>query len=207
MRMPSLLRALAVAAFVAGGCAAPVAHATDDPLLRILQPKDGASACYRRVYDPAHLRRLPRQQTTEALLSFRYRGDKGDRFESIRLIRRAPQPPLTFAGSCEWNPIAANIDTSGNRIIPAFTKTAGYDCIVLTSPTSAEEGGYFIVDLAADGKSAMLYLDSPIAPWLGGRKGDHAVHVDLGPDDQVFRLERTDAAVCAGLENATKSGP
>jgi hypothetical protein len=92
-------------------------------------------------------------------------------------------------------------------MIKAFTKRAGYDCIVVTSPGSAEEGGYFLIDLAPDGKSAMLYLDSPVAPWRAGRKGDDAVHVDLGRDDRVFRLERTDAAACRALEEETKGAP
>jgi hypothetical protein len=194
-------------AFVLAGAGIHAARAAGEPLRQIVAPKDGAGACYRRVYDPAHLKRNPRQQTTEALLSFRYQGNDGAHIESIMLKRRAPQPPLVFAGGCEWNPTSANIDTSGNRMIKAFTGRAGYDCIVVSSPGSAEEGGYFLIDLPADGKSAMLYLDNQIAPWRAGRKGDHAVHVDLGRDDRVFRLERTDAAACRALEEATKDAP
>ena len=183
------------------------AFAADDPLIRILPPKDGASLCFRRVYDEAHLKRLPGQQTREALLAFRYQGADGSHIESIKLIRRPPQPPLTFAGGCAWNPTSANIDTSGNRMIRSFAGKAGYDCIVVGAPGSAEEGGYFLIDLAADAKSATLHLDSPIAPWKGGRVGDHARHVDLGRDDRVFRLQRTDAAACAALLEETKDAP
>jgi len=186
----------------------PAGAAQDsEPLRQIITPKDGAGACYRRVYDAAHLKRKPQQQTVEALLSFKYQGNNGAHIESIMLKRRTPQPPLVFAGGCDWNATTANIDTSGNRMIKAFAKRAGYDCIVVTSPGSAEEGGYFVIDLPADGKSATLYLDSPIAPWRAGRKGDHAVHVDLGRDDRVFRLERTDAAACRALEEQTKGAP
>jgi hypothetical protein len=189
------------------GAATPGLPADADPLQQIVPPKDGASACYRRVYDAAHLKRNPRQQTTEALLSFKYQGNDGAHIESIMLKRRAPQPPLTFAGGCDWHATSTNIDTSGNRIIKSYTKRAGYDCIVVSSPGSAEEGGYFLIDLPSDGKSAMLYIDSPITPWRAGRKGDHAIHVDLGRDDRVFRLERTDTAACRALEEETKGAP
>ncbi|MGE3145834.1 MAG: hypothetical protein AB7K35_09630 [Pseudorhodoplanes sp.] len=183
------------------------APAADEPLKRILPPQDGASLCFRRVYDEAHLKRLPGQQTREALLAFRYRGDNGSHIESIQLMRRPPQPPLIFAGGCGWNPTSANIDTSGRRMIRSFTGKAGYDCIAVGAPGSAEEGGYFLIDLAADGKSATLHLDSPIAPWMGGRVGDHARHVDLSRDDRVFRLQRTEAAACAALQEETRDAP
>lgn len=189
------------------GAVTPLLPQDKAPLRQIVAPKDGASACYRRVYDSAHLKRNPRQQTTEALLSFKYQGNDGAHIESIMLKRRTPQPPLVFAGGCDWNPTSANINTSRERMIKAFTKRAGYDCIVVSSPGSAEEGGYFLIDLPPDGKSATLYLDSPIAPWRAGRKGDEAIHVDLGREDRVFRLERTDAAACRSLEEKTKGAP
>lgn len=190
-----------------GPAATPGLAQDGEPLRQIVAPKNGAGACYRRVYDSAHLKRNPRQQTTEALLSFKYQGSGGAHIESIMLKRRAPQTPLVFAGGCDWNPTSANVDTSGNRMIKSFTGRAGYDCIVVSAPGSAEEGGYFLIDLPADGKSATLYLDSPIALWRAGRKGDHAVHVDLSRDDRVFRLTRTDAAACRALEEATKGAP
>jgi hypothetical protein len=196
-----------LALMLIGPAATPGLAQDGEPLRQIVPPKDGAGACYRRVYDSAHLKRNPRQQTTEALLSFKYQGSGGAHIESILLKRRAPQTPLVFAGGCDWNPTSANVDTSGNRMIKSFTGRAGYDCIVVSAPGSAEEGGYFLIDLPADGNSATLYLDSPIAPWRAGRKADHAVHVDLGRDDRVFRLTRTDAAACRALEEATKGAP
>ena len=204
--MLRFLASIGAIAITAGLTATP-SFGADEPLTRILAPKDGASVCFRRVYDAAHLKRIPRQQTVEALLSFRYQGNDGAHIESILLKQRAPRPDLVFAGGCDWNATGANIDTSGNRILGSFRKKSGYDCIVVTSPGSAEEGGYFLIDLAADGKSAMLHLDSPIAPWQGGREGDHARHVELGRDDRVFRLERTDAAACRALEDATAQAP
>lgn len=180
--------------------------ATDDPLVRLVAPKDGASACYRRVYDAAHLKRNSRQQTTDILLSFKYQGNNGAHIERIMLTRRERQPVFYFAGSCEWSK-TANIDTSGNRMIKSYTKDAGYACIALTGPGSAEEGGAFLIDLAPDGKSAMLHLDGPIYAMRGKDKLGAGKYVKLGSEDRLFRLTRTDVAACRALEEALPDLP
>ncbi|MDO8875610.1 MAG: hypothetical protein Q8M24_06690 [Pseudolabrys sp.] len=186
-------------AFAVAAAAAPVAIAADDPLPRIVAPKDGASICYQRLYDAAHLRRNPRQQTTAALLSFKYEGADGGHIERIILTRRDRQPVLYIAGSCVWSE-TANIDTSGRRMIRSFVKNAGYGCIALTGPGSAEEGGVLMIDLAADGKALTLHLDSPIYAMRGEDKRGVGEYVKLGLEDRVFRLTRTDAAACRALE-------
>ena len=180
--------------------------AADDPLTGIVTPKDGASACYRRIYDNAHLKRNPGQQSTEALLSFRYQGNTGIHLERIMLKRRGSKPLLYLAGSCDWS-ATANRDVDGKKVMDSYPKAAGYACIALTAPGSAEEGGFFLIDLSADGKTAALYLDSPIASMSGeGNKGFNG-RIDLGPEDRVFRLQRTGAAACTALEKALRDLP
>jgi hypothetical protein len=186
---------LAALGLIALAHAAP-ARADDDPIARIISPTPGSSACFRRDYDAAHLKRVPAQTVVSVLLSFRY-GKEGH-VERIALRRRGSGEPLYFVGSCEWR-AKANRDTSGNRIIKSYTKDAGYDCIVVLSPESAEEGGYFLIDLAADGKRLALYLDSPITTW-GGSPERGTGGVTLNRDDRVFRLDRTNAAACRPME-------
>jgi hypothetical protein len=192
-------------AVILAGAGMPAARAADDPLTRIVAPKDGASACYRRVYDAAHLKRNPKQQTTDILLSFKYQAD-GAHIERILLTRRGNQPPLYLGGGCEWSQ-TANIDTSGNRMIKGYTKDAGYSCIALTGPGSAEEGGVFLIDLAADGQSLVLHIDSPIYAMRGKDKRGVGKYVKFGREDRVFRLTRTDDAACRALEEALPGLP
>jgi hypothetical protein len=113
---------------------------------------------------------------------------------------------LYLAGGCEWSQ-TANIDTSGNRMIESYKKEAGYSCMVLTGPGSAEEGGLFLIDLAADGKSATLHIDSPIYAMRGEDKRGVGEYIKLGSEDRVFRLTRTDDAACRALEEALPGLP
>jgi hypothetical protein len=190
---------------ILAGAGIPTTHASDDPLTRIVAPKDGAGACYRRVYDAAHLKRNPKQQTTDILLSFKYQADKAH-IERILLTQRGNQPPLYLGGGCEWSP-TANIDTSGNRMIATYTKNAGYTCIALTGPGSAEEGGVFLIDLSPDGKSVTLHLDDQIYAMRGEDKRGVGNYVKFGREDRVFRLTRTDDAACRALEEALPDLP
>lgn len=180
--------------------------AADDPLATLIPPKDGVSVCFQRSYDAAHFKRNPRQRTTRILLSFRYQGNDGAHIERIALTRRGSASPLYFAGGCDWSE-RANRNTSGQRLMENYPKDAGYACIALTAPGSAREGGYFLIDLPADGRTAILYLASPIESMKGadGRSSQGDVH--LGREDRVFRLRRTDASACRPLEDALPDLP
>jgi hypothetical protein len=180
--------------------------AADDPLVKILPPKDGASVCFERSYGAAHLKRHPKQQTTRILLSFRYQGSDGVHIERIALTRRGNARPLYFAGGCDWGE-RANRNSSGQRLLSYYPKDAGYACIALTAPGSAREGGFFLIDLARDGKSATLYFNSPIeAMQAADGRGFHG-DVKLGRNDLVFWLKRTDASACGALEKTLPNLP
>jgi hypothetical protein len=181
-------------------------RAADDPLVKILPPKDGASVCFERSYAAAHLNRRPKQRTKRVLLSFRYQGNDGTHIERIALTRRGEAAPLYFAGGCDWGE-RANRNTSGQRLLSYYPKNEGYACIALTAPGSAREGGFFLIDLARDGKSATLYFNSPIEAMAGADgRGFHG-DVTLGRDDLVFWLKRTDASACRALEEALPGLP
>ncbi len=172
-----------------------IAAAADDPLTRVVAPKDGATVCYQRICDNAHLKRNPKQQSKRALLSFKYQGDQGIHIERIMLTRRDKQPPLYFAGGCDWSE-KANRDGRGDILMKGFPKDAGYACIALTASGSAEEGGMFLIDFPADGETATLHLDSPIRSMSAAAKSAKGGSIELGSADRVFRLQRTK---CFGL--------
>jgi hypothetical protein len=180
--------------------------AADDPLTRIVPPKDGTSVCFERRFDKAHLKRHRRQQTTHILLSFLYQGNDGVHIERIAVTRRGKAPLLYFAGGCDFSE-QANRSSSGERLMHNYPKDAGYACIALTAPNSAREGGYFLIDLAEGGSTATLYLASPIESMQGkdGRGSPGEVH--LGRSDRVFRLQRTDPSACRALEEALPDLP
>ena len=174
----------------------------DDPLNKIIEPKPGNSICFRRDYDAAHLKRHPRQTVVSVLLSFKH--SAGERIERITLRQRGRAQPHYIAAGCGFSD-NANINTSGQRMIREFKGRYGYQCSVTTAPMSAEEAGFFLVDLKPDGSTATLYLDFPIATWRGKDGLGAYADITLERDDRVFRLNRTDPADCSAMEQALPS--
>lgn len=161
------------------------------PLDNLLKSKTD-SACFRRDYDAAHLKRHPGQMTKVIMLSFRHDGVR------IQLEQKDRKAPRYIVASCDWS-VEVNRDVR-NHPIP-LKKDARYDCIVITSPGSAREGGYAIIDPASDGQSLMLHLDNPVVVQDGLGKDDPAPWFRLGREDQKFQLTRTDAASCKRMED------
>ncbi len=83
---------------------------------------------------------------------------------------------------------------------------SGYDCIVMTSPPSAEEGGYTIIDAAPDAKSLTLFIDDPVTVQDSLDKDHDIKSFKLGREDRVFKLARTGQAACKPMEDALQ-GP
>jgi hypothetical protein len=189
------LPALGLAALILAGGPAGAA-----PLSRVIEPKTGNSACFARDYDAAHLRRYPHQATQSVMVSLKYDASESAPVGRIMLRQRGRAEPLHVVGSCNFE-VRANRDIQGNRLIRAFQKESGHDCLAITAPASAEEGGYFLVDLAADGRTLMLYLEDHVRAWRGPQTGE-AKSTRLGREDRVFRLNRTAASVCAPMERA-----
>lgn len=169
------------------------AQQSGGPLSSLLKSKSD-SVCFRRDYDAAHLKRHPGQMTEAITLSFR--GD-GVRIELKQKDRKAPR---YIGASCDWSEKAGR-DVQDRRLIPAFKKASGYDCIVIVSPSSAEEGGYAIIDPARDGQSLMLYIDDPVVVQDGLGKDDRALSFKLGREDRQFQLTRADAALCKPMDD------
>mgnify|MGYP001186290816 CR=1 FL=1 len=178
---------------------AGVSPAQADPLSDLLKQDDGA-ACFERIYDDAHLARNPRQRTRSVLMSLKEAEDGGGTVIRIRFQRTDGERYVV--GTCEWaNP--ANLDTMGEKMIPAFRGPGGLDCHAATDVDgmSAEEGGDFPVDLR-DGTVPVLYMPEDIAAWRSIDRPGNAEFLPFGTDDNVFRMDRTDAGACRVLVDA-----
>jgi hypothetical protein len=179
-------------------CAA-IAHAEPaaDPLGRLLTSKSD-SLCYRRDYDAAHLASHPGQLTERILLSFRQ--------DAVRIeLRQRNRKPRYIVANCAWAEHAGR-DVQGKRLIAAFRNDSGFDCIVMVSPSSAEEGGYALIDPAPDGRTLKLFIDDAATVRDGLDKGARTFMLNLGSEDRVFQLTRTSGAVCKPMEDALE-GP
>jgi hypothetical protein len=168
--------------------------ALGDPLSDLLQ-KRGGSVCYTRAYDKAHLDKHPEQTTTEIRVSL-VADERDGGGAVIRVMLKSRQDTSYIAGTCDWAE-KANLDVNGNPIIEAFKGPSGLNCWALTSAdgSSAEEGGNFFVDLK-DGKTVNLYLPEYIAAWPSFDRSDNAAFLELGAEDQVFRLDKAAAGSC-----------
>jgi hypothetical protein len=206
----------ALSAGIAMMCASG-ALAASNPLPKLLGAA-GASLCFQRTYDQAHLRSHPGQRTTSALLSIHPGKDKSGQSVWFKMLlqqtgRAAPAP---VGASCAWSE-TANTDTSGNRLIPSYNGSAGFVCIAMYDNQSAEEAGSLIFDLAPDGNSVMAYFDSDIGLWgsdperfvqdpkTGKWKTDPGpAPLPLGREDRVFRLTRADPGECRPLDQTIR---
>ena len=204
--MTRALSYLAIAAsFVAVGFAFyDTAHTQDDPRDKLMPRKDGMSACFRRDYDAAHLKANPAQATQSILLSLKYQdGNVEGVILRVMMKRKDSAKPYFMMGGCDW----AEHQTPGAqavRILSASRHSRGLDCIMLESRESARESGEIIVDFSADMKTAVAVSDNVIAAWHGMDQGEAAPDLNLGRDDVVFKLTRTDEKACRAMEQGIR---
>jgi hypothetical protein len=166
--------------------------------------KHGSDACFRRVYDGAHLRRIPRQQVTSMTLWIKGGPPGSTRSGNVglALTRRGDQQPLFLSGDCGWGNFK-----SPPEWMPSFKKRSGAGCVTLAVPdvfpnvSSAEEGGAIILDPAPNGSIMLVHLDDSQVMVKRARRGD-AIPVKLGSEDRVFRLARTDLPSCDLVKEA-----
>jgi hypothetical protein len=190
----------AILATIAFGMAVASTAALADPMSDLT--KDGNDACFRRVYDAAHLKKNPRQQTTS--MTVWITGDVAARSGNtgLALTRRGDPEPLFLSGDCSWG----NFEGPPHWM-PSFTKKAGAGCVTSAVPdvfpesSSAEEGGPVILDPSADGKTMIVHLDD--SPSLVKRAARWKVlPIKLGRDDRVFLLRRTALKDCEFVREA-----
>jgi len=181
-----------------------------NPLDDLIEPVNGKSACFARVYDAEHLRRHPKQKTASMTvwLSYEPRGGTDPitvLYVALGLVQRGDATPLYSSGGCDFE-ANANRDTSGNRLIKTYPKDGGHVCMQSAEPdvfwaVSAQEGGYFLMDRGKDRDTLMLYLDDSLTMVKRAARAKQ-IDVKFGPDDRVFMLKRADMKACAGVAEA-----
>src|SRR5438105_4063936 len=101
-----------IAAIVLALAASSAALAADNPLARAVPMVDGASACFARSYDAAHLRQHPPQKTQAVLVSLRFEEDAGNHIIRVMLREKNRTAPLYIVGVCGWSD-KANLGVDG----------------------------------------------------------------------------------------------
>jgi hypothetical protein len=196
----------AVCLFVLNSPNAQAANPLDD----LIEPADGKSACFTRVYDAEHLRRHPKQKTVSITVWLSYEADSANvsrpvLHDALAVVQRGDAAALYSEGGCDFD-AKANRDTSGNRLLKTYPKEGGHVCLHSAEPdvffaTSAEEGGFMIMDRGKDPDTLMLYLDDSLIMVKRANRGKH-IDVKFGADDRVFMLRRADMKACAAVEEA-----
>ena len=176
---------------------------------RAVAAKPGEKACFRRVYDPAHLARHPGQKITAAdfVLSFvelkpGYFSDGPQskktlyRYEFSMSARLRGEPKTLYtAGACE--PMDAFVPDPKTGEAKPGTRRPAIFCTV------EEDGGAVAIAKAADSDAMMLRFEPPLDRLRMTRKGGSSesdgVEIEPGPEDRAYRLERTDAATCRAI--------
>jgi hypothetical protein len=186
---------------------APPASPLDD----LIAPKPAASACFTRVYDAGHLRQNPKQMMTSMTVWLSYGKASGDPpilnppDLGISISRRGDADPLFAYGGCYWDE-GVNRTVQDRPIIKNFKKTVGISCMMLARPdvfdvSSAEEGGYLILDPGKDKDTLTVYLDTGLAMVKRAERAKQ-IDVNFGADDRIFVLHRSAAKDCAAVEDA-----
>ena len=207
MTMAALARSVVAASlFVLVSPNAQAANPLDD----LIEPVDGKSACFTRVYDTEHLRRHPKQKTASVTVWLSYEPMGGNAsgvvlHVALGLVQRGDPKTMYSEGGCDFSD-SANRDTSGNRLLKTYPKESGHVCTQSAEPevflaVSAQEGGFLIMDRGKDRDTLMLYLDDSL---IMVKRANRAKQIDVkfGPDDRVFLLRRTDMKACEAIEEA-----
>jgi hypothetical protein len=183
------MKRLAIRTLFAAATATMLGFATDaagveDFVSRLLGHPPGKGktyACFTRVYDPAHLASHPQQNVRSMILLVVVDSESPDIYQvRIGSHFRSREGLLDSEGDCGVPDKESDADNP-----------AGSHCGV------ACDGG--AIDVALKDKDAML-LSIPEGARLW-KPGDDdtipAVRGAFGPDDKLFRLDRSPAAECA----------
>jgi hypothetical protein len=189
---------------------APLPARAANPLDDLIKPEKDSSACFTRVYDPAHLRAHPKQKTAAMTMWLKYEPTGGAAPAlvlsiALSIIQRGDTAALFSQGDCNFDD-RANRDTSNNRLIKTYPKESGHVCMQSARPdvfeaVSAEEGGGLILDRGKDRDTLMVYLDDRLTMVKRANRG-HQRDIRFGADDRVFMLRRTNPKDCAVVEEA-----
>jgi hypothetical protein len=160
----------------------------------------GNNFCFSRVYDAPHLRRHPAQRTTSTLASIQHDKTSGSTWLRMQLRQKGRAKAANVVAGCEWS-ATANRDTSGNRLLSAYSGEEGFVCIAVFNQQSAEEAGAVVFNVTEDGGTLTVYFDDAIGLW---ETPEPEAMLKLHREDRAFRLNRADAAECAAMDEALR---
>ena len=182
-----------------------------NPFDDLIEPVDGKSACFTRVYDSAHLKKNPRQKTTAMTVWLRYEAPPGGGAAgpilsvSLAITQRGDPAAMYSDGGCSFDE-RANRNISDQRLIKTYPKDAGMVCLQSAQPdvfeaTSAEEGGDLILDRGKDRDTLMVYLDDSLTMVKRANRRKH-LFITFGSDDRLFLLRRAGNRECEAVQEA-----
>jgi len=64
---------------------------------------------------------------------------------------------------------------------------------------------FFTIDLSSDMRSMVVAFEDFVAAWRGMSQEKPAPDLAFGPEDRVFRLERTNPSACKTLDEGIKT--
>jgi len=180
-----------IAALVAGGAGvhAEAASTGNGFAKRLFAGDPGKQAksyaCFVRLYDAAHLARHPRQKVNAMKLLI-----TAEKVAEDEILNYSFRLGLAFRNR------PGDFDSSGDCGHAQETLSpdnkAQVDCSVDC------EGGGISVELARDGKSTKIRLDT-IRIWRNNKPDEDGFSLSGGADDRVFRLDRASLEQCRSL--------
>jgi hypothetical protein len=162
------------------GLVMSIAPATAFELSELVPEKDGAVACWSRLYDAAHLKEHPDQQVEAMAFSISYAAETAEFAEQYSFLIEARM---------------RNGDV-GYNTGPCYENEGSISCGVEC------DGGYVMVRPASDDGSMMLDLETSGFIWLSGGcgvddpDGDGGFALESGKDDKQFLLRPMPAGTC-----------
>lgn len=170
--------------------AQPVEPGQEGELAKLVEPKDGARACFSRVYDAKHLQAHPDQRVTQIDFRLAYyifepnenypQGQRNYYFHLLAELRdRKSARPLSSMGECT--------PTADGRGI-----WCGVDCDGGGIMIERRDGDKLLVDLEATGRIRMTE---------GCGEDEEGIDLLPGKDDKTFLLSKTAEAQCPVYED------
>lgn len=183
----TLLAASAFAALVLSASAGPVEPGKEGALATLVPPRDGARACYFRVYDAAHLAKHPRQKVTEMRFRLAYHVHEPDQFFP------AGQRNYYFQLDARLRDQKKMLSASGECMLQDGQIFCGVECDGGGVMIDRSRRDRLLVDLESVGRIRMA------PPCDDGEEEGY----DLlpGEDDRTFLLDGDLASACPAYED------
>lgn len=179
---------LLMLACVTPAIAQPVPLGAEGELGKLLPPVHDRKICFARVYDPAHLRRHPKQMVKSVLFHIRYhRHDPAKEYPQ-------GQRNYYFGMAAKVRGQTKTLYASGECVPGKGAIHCGVEC----------DGGGVVVQRDGSGGLAIGFspLSGRIRMTVGcGGGEDNTVDLTPGADDKLFRLRRASLSACRPLNS------